>query len=105
MVRPTDASVSGLYRQLGMAERVCWVGWFVIRPRFRRQGVGTRAMYLLWDFARSVAGQALWVYTGSSDDIAVRFYKSLGFEVLGTAAQSAHGQTMDDSDIILRRML
>ena len=36
---------------------------------------------------------------------AVRFYKSLGFEVLGTAAQWAHGQTMDDSDIILRRML
>jgi len=36
---------------------------------------------------------------------AVRFYKSLGFEVLGTAAQRAHGQTMDDSDIILRRML
>ena len=105
MVRPTDASVSGLYRQPGMPETVCWVGWFGIRPRFRRQGVGTRAMYLLWDFARSVAGQALWVYTGSSDDIAVRFYKSLGFEVLGTAAQSAHGQTMDDSDIILRRML
>ena|SRR6516162_10091540 len=97
--------VSGLYRQPGMPETVCWVGWFGIRHRFRGQGFGTRAMYLLWDFARSVAGQELWVYTGSSDDIAVRFYKSLGFEVLGTAAQSAHGQTMDDSDIILRRML
>jgi len=69
------------------------------------QGFGTRAMYLLWDFARSVAGQGLWVYTDSSDDIALRFYKGLGFEVLGTAAQWAHGQTMDDSDIVLRRML
>jgi ribosomal protein S18 acetylase RimI-like enzyme len=97
--------ISGLYRQPGMPETVCWLGWFGIRPRFRRQGFGTHAIYLLWDFARSIACRELWVYTGSSDDIAVRFYKSLGFEVLGTAAEWAHGQTMDDSDIILRRML
>ena len=90
------AGVSGLYRQPGMPEKVCWVGWFGIRPRFRRQGFGTRAMHLLWDFARSIACKELWVYTGSLDDIAVRFYKSLGFEVLGTADQWAHGQTMDD---------
>jgi ribosomal protein S18 acetylase RimI-like enzyme len=97
--------VSGLYREPGMPEAVCWVGWVGIRPRFRRQGFGTRAMYLLWDFARSIASQELWVCAGSLDDIAVRFYKSPGFEVLGTAAQWAHGQTMDDSDIILRRMI
>ena len=82
------------------------LGWgFGIRPRFRRQGFGTRAMYLLWDFARSIECKELWVYTGSSDDIAVCFYKSLGFEVLGAAAQWARGQTMDDLDIILRRFL
>jgi ribosomal protein S18 acetylase RimI-like enzyme len=97
--------VSGLYRQPGMPATVCWVGWFGIRPRFRRQGLGTRAMHSLWDFARSIACQELRVYTGSSDDIAVRFYKSLDFETLGTAARWARGQTMDDSDIILRRML
>jgi ribosomal protein S18 acetylase RimI-like enzyme len=97
--------VSGLYRQPGMPETVCWVGWFGIRPRFRRKGFGTRAMYLLWDFARNNGCQELWVYTGSSDDIAVCFYKSLGFEVLGTAARWARRQTMDDSDIILRRRL
>ena len=62
-------------------------------------------MYLLCDFARSIASQELWVYTGSSDDIAVRFYKSLAFEVLGTAAQWTRGQTMEDSDIVLRRVL
>jgi len=97
--------VSGLYWQPGMPETVCWVGWFGIRPGFRRQGFGTRAMYLLCDFARSIASQELWVYTGSSDDIAVRFYKSLAFEVLGTAAQWTRGQTMEDSDIVLRRVL
>jgi RimJ/RimL family protein N-acetyltransferase len=98
-------AVSGLYRQSGMPGTVCWIGWFGIRPRFRRHGFGTGAMFLLWDFARSIACQELWVYTGASDDIAARFYKSLGFEVLGTAAQWARGQTMDDSDIILKRML
>ena len=39
--------VSGLYRQPGMAETVCWVGWFGIRPRFRRQGFGKHAMHAL----------------------------------------------------------
>src|SRR5580692_9948167 len=63
--------VSGLYRQPGMAETVCWVGWFGIRPRFRRQGFGRRAMHALIDFARHISVKELWVYTGSSDDIAV----------------------------------
>ena len=97
--------VSGLYRQPGMPETVCWVGWFGIRPRFRRQGFGKRAMYALTDFARHLAVKELWVYTGSSDDIAVSFYKSLGFEFLGSAADSARGRTMHDSDMVLRRIL
>jgi RimJ/RimL family protein N-acetyltransferase len=97
--------VSGLYRQPRMAETVCWVGWFGIRPRFRRQGFGKRAMYALIDFARHLAVEELWVYTGSSDTIAVNFYRSLGFEVLGAAADWAPGRTMDNSDIVLRRML
>lgn len=97
--------VSGLYRQPGMPQTVCWVGWFGIRPRFRREGFGTNAMYPLFDFARNIGCQELWVYTGSADDVAVSFYKSLGFGVLGPAAEWAHGRTMEDSDIVLRRML
>ena len=88
-----------------MAETVCWVGWFGIRPRFRRQGFGKHAMHALIDFARHLGVQELWVYTGSSDSIAVIFYRSLGFEVLGAAADWAPGRTMDNSDIVLRRIL
>ena len=73
--------------------------------RFRREGFGTNAKYAPFDVARSFGCQQLWVYTGSSDDAAVCFYKSLGFEVLGSAADWAPGQTMEDSDIVLRRML
>jgi ribosomal protein S18 acetylase RimI-like enzyme len=101
----STVGISGLYRQPGMPQNVCWVGWFGIRPRFRREGFGTNAMCALFDVARSIGCQELWVYTGSSDNIAVSFYRGLGFELLGSAAQSAPGRTMDDSDIVLRRML
>jgi ribosomal protein S18 acetylase RimI-like enzyme len=97
--------VSGLYRQPGMPHNVCWVGWFGIRPRFRRDGFGTSAMYALIDLARSIGGQQLWVYTGSSDNVAVSFYKSLGFEVLGAAKEWAPGRTMEDLDIVMRRTI
>jgi len=97
--------VSGLYRQPGMAESVCWVGWFGIRPRFRRQGFGKRAMHALIDFARSLGCKELWVYTGSENEIAVSFYKGLGFQIFGPAGEFARGSTMDDSDIVLRRIL
>jgi GNAT superfamily N-acetyltransferase len=103
--RGDAVGVSGLYRQPGMPQNVCWVGWFGIRPRFRREGLGTSAMYALFDVARSIGFEELLVYTGSLDDIAVRFYKSLGFQVLGSAAEWATGRTMDDSDIVLKRML
>ena len=98
--------VSGLYRQPGMAETVCWVGWFGIRPRFRRQGFGKNAMYALIDFARQHrVAKNFGFIPASSDDIAVSFYKSLGFEFLEPAADSARGRTMDNSDIVLRRIL
>jgi ribosomal protein S18 acetylase RimI-like enzyme len=103
--RGDAVGVSGLYRQPGTPDNVCWVGWFGVRPRFRREGFGTNAMFALFDVAQNIGSQELWVYTGSSDDVAVSFYKGLGFEVLGSAAEWAPGRTMDDSDIVLRRML
>jgi ribosomal protein S18 acetylase RimI-like enzyme len=72
-----------------MPQNLCRVGWFAIHPGFRRQGFGKIAMHALIDFARNIAVKELWVYTGSSDDIAVSFYKSLGFELLGCAAEWA----------------
>jgi len=63
------------------------------------------AMYALIDFAQSIQVKELWVCTGAADNIAVSFYKSLGFELLGCAAEWAPGRTMDDSDVVLKRML
>jgi GNAT superfamily N-acetyltransferase len=30
-----------------MPSHVCWLGWFAIRPQFRRQGFGTAAIQYL----------------------------------------------------------
>jgi ribosomal protein S18 acetylase RimI-like enzyme len=97
--------VSGLYRQPGMPSHVCWLGWFAICPQFRRQGFGSAAIRQICGTVRSVGSTELWVYTGSHDDAARIFYISLDFEVLGPASDYAPGKTMDDSDIVLRRIL
>lgn len=97
--------VSGLYRQPGIPSNVCWLGWFAIRPQFRRQGFGTAAIRQLYHAVRSVGSTELWVYTSSDDETAQIFYTSLGFEVLGPASDCAPGKTLDDSDIVLRRNL
>ena len=97
--------VSGLYRQPGIPSRVCWLGWFAIRPQFRRQGFGTAAIDQLYHVIRSVGSTELWVYTGSDDEVARTFYTNLGFEVLGAASEYASGKTLGDSDIVLRRNL
>src|SRR5216683_2057455 len=36
--------VSGLYRQPGMDPTTLWIGWFGIRPAWRRQGFGTKVI-------------------------------------------------------------
>jgi len=97
--------VSGLYRQPGMPSHVCWLGWFAIRPYFRRQGFGSAAIRQICDNARHAAFKELWVYTGARDEIARTFYFGLSFEVLGPAREFAPARTMDDSDIVLRRIL
>jgi RimJ/RimL family protein N-acetyltransferase len=97
--------VSGLYRQQGMSSNICWLGWFAIRPQFRRHGFGSAAIIVLSNFVRNLTCKELWVYTGATDNIAIKFYTRLGFELLGPAAEWAPGRTMEDSDIVLRRVL
>ena len=88
-----------------MPSHLCWLGWFAIRPQFRRQGFGTAAIHQLCDAARAAGPTELWIYTSLHDDAARSFYTSLGFEVLGPASEYAPGKTTDDSDIVLKRIL
>ena len=97
--------VSGLYRQPGMSSNICWLGWFAIRPEFRLRGFGRAAIIAVCDFARHLSFTELWVYTDATNTIVAKFYTALGFEILGPAIESAPGRTMEDSDIVLKRML
>jgi GNAT superfamily N-acetyltransferase len=58
--RSEIVGVSGLYRQSGMATTICWLGWFAVRPRFRRRGLGTAAIHALSSFARTISCEELW---------------------------------------------
>jgi GNAT superfamily N-acetyltransferase len=97
--------VSGLYRQPGMPSNICWLGWFGIRPKFRRRGFGRATLIAVCNFARHLGCKELWVYTDAIDTVVAKFYTDLGFKILGPALESAPGQTMDDSDIVLLRTL
>jgi ribosomal protein S18 acetylase RimI-like enzyme len=88
-----------------MPSYICWLGWFAIRPKFRRHGFGSAAIHKLCHVARSAGSRELWVYTGQEDEAARQFYRSLGFEVLGPASDYARGRSMDDSDIVLKLQL
>jgi RimJ/RimL family protein N-acetyltransferase len=82
---PEIVGVSGLYRQPGVPSHICWLGWFAIRPQFRRHGFGSAAIHSLSSHARTIDCKEIWVYTGSDDHIARSFYTSLNFKVLGSA--------------------
>jgi ribosomal protein S18 acetylase RimI-like enzyme len=77
--------VSGFYRQPGMSSNICWLGWSAIRPKFRRRGFGRAAIIAVCDVARQLSCRELWVYTNANatDTVAIKFYVSLGFEILG----------------------
>src|SRR5580704_8204564 len=54
--------VSGLYRQPGMPADLCWLGWFAIRPQYRRRGFGSAAINSLACHARTINCKQIWVY-------------------------------------------
>jgi ribosomal protein S18 acetylase RimI-like enzyme len=97
--------VSGLYRQPGMAAHVCWLGWFAIRPQYRRRGFGSAAIRSLVGEAQKINCREIWVYTDTEDRIARDFYISLDFEVMGSAHECAYGKTTNPSDLVMRRKL
>ncbi len=97
--------ISGLYKTPGMAPTICWLGWFAIRPQFRRRNFGTSAIHVSIGLARAIPCEELWVFTDSTDSNAHKFYQRLGFERLGLAEKFAPGKTGHLSDIIFRWIL
>lgn len=97
--------VCGLYRQIGMEKTVLWLGWLGIRLHFRRQGVAKKTVPRLVSLAQKQGAKELWVYTDAANEPAQQLYEKLNFERMGTAEQCAPGKTMNDSDIVFRRLI
>jgi RimJ/RimL family protein N-acetyltransferase len=93
--------VMGLYQLLDSPKDVVWVGWFGLRPNFRRSGWGTLMMEQLKDYALDFGYQQLWVFTDDTNLAAISFYEKLGFVKLGIGAEVCPGKTHQPSDIIL----
>jgi ribosomal protein S18 acetylase RimI-like enzyme len=82
---------------------LCWLGWFAIRPQFRRRGFGSAAIRYLTSRALIINCREIWVYTSVGDHIARDFYISVGFELIDPAREYANGKTAKPSDVVLRQ--
>ncbi|MDB9304268.1 MULTISPECIES: GNAT family N-acetyltransferase [Cyanophyceae] len=97
--------VMGLYQLIDTPSDVVWMGWFGLRPHFRRQGWGTIMLDKLKEYARSFKFQELWVFTNYDNLAALSFYENHGFVNLGAAVDICPGKTHELSDIILKYRL
>ena len=97
--------VMGLYQLVDSQNDQAWVGWFGIRPQFRRQGWGKVMIKKLKEYAREFGFQQLWVYTDHPNLAAISFYENSGFVKLGKATEVCPGKTHNLSDIILKSNL
>ncbi|BAY11252.1 GNAT family N-acetyltransferase [Calothrix sp. NIES-2098] len=93
--------VMGLYQLVDSPSEVVWVGWFGIRPKFRRQGWGRIIINQLKEYAREFEFQQLWVYTDNPNLAAISFYENCEFVKLGVAKDICPGKTHSLSDIIM----
>ncbi|AFY48244.1 acetyltransferase [Nostoc sp. PCC 7524] len=94
--------VMGLYQVIDSPSDVVWVGWFGLRPKFRRLGCGSIMMEHLKQYASHFGYQQLWVFTNYDNLAAISFYEKLGFVKLGAAAELCPGKTHELSDVILK---
>lgn len=94
--------VMGLYQCIDSPSSVVWVGWFGLRPNFRREGWGSIMMEQLKSYAQEFGFQELWVFTNYDNLPAISFYEKSAFIKLGTAAEVCPGKTHHLSDVILK---
>jgi RimJ/RimL family protein N-acetyltransferase len=94
--------VIGLYQLVDSPADIVWLGWFGLRPHFRRQGWGTIMLNQLKKYAREFKFKELWVFTNDDNLSAISFYEKNGFIKLGAAIDISPGNTHELSDVILK---
>jgi RimJ/RimL family protein N-acetyltransferase len=94
--------VIGLYQQMETPPSIVWVGWFGVRPSFRRRGFGSMMIDSLKQKASDFNFRELWVFTEQENEVALNFYEKLGFRKLSEAEKNRAGTTHDPTDVVLR---
>ena len=92
----------GLYQQVETPPSIVWVGWFGVRPSFRRRGFGMMMIDFLKQKARDYSFKELWVFTEQENEGALKFYEKLGFKRLSEYEINNAGTTHDSTDVVLR---
>ena len=72
---------------------------------FRRHGVGTRLAEVTLDRARHKGYEKVFTYVRSDNDGALKFYRKLGFRVVGTAERHAKFGRSYVDEIIIEKFL
>jgi len=97
--------VTGLYRQMHTPSQIVWVGWFGVRPNYRRRGFASIMMDELKDLARGFNFKELWVFTEPDNEAALGCYRKAGFIEVDTSKEEVPGTTHEPSDVKLKFLL
>jgi ribosomal protein S18 acetylase RimI-like enzyme len=105
MYEEETVGIIGLYQQVETPLSIVWIGWFGVRPSFRRRGFGTMMIDILKQKARDYNFKQLWVFTEEENEVALNFYEKVGFKILSDADKNNAGTTHDPTDVVLRTEL
>ncbi len=94
--------VTGLYQPANSPAHIIWLGWFGVRPSFRRHHLGKEIINQIKKMALNYNFQELRLFTNHNNYIAQKFYESQGFEKLGAAGEINCQDTFTLNDIIYR---
>jgi len=94
--------VIGLYQQMETKTESVWVGWFGVRPQFRRKGIGTTLINQLKKIAADYKFRELLVFTDQDNVAALSLYQNNGFIKVEPSEAVSLGKTHDPSDIVLK---
>lgn len=76
------AAVTGIYQHTETG--TYWLGWFGVRPEFRRQGIGTEVLRVVERDARALGTACLYLYTGAENKAGRAFWEAQGYRVTGS---------------------
>jgi ribosomal protein S18 acetylase RimI-like enzyme len=94
--------ITGLYQPVNSPPNIVWLGWFGVRPSFRRSHLGTAIIEQTKKLAIDYNFQELWLFTDQKNYIAQKFYENQKFHKLGSAQELECQDTFKLTDLIFQ---